>query len=213
MCVYVRERENGYHCLIWKLVINMSLWFNLCLVELFSHTSLFDLFKAQSLARRFFLTSYLKMYCTTKSNLCILKVLWDPMLANTISRCCHGKDKRGISREANVIVSHQANHLKFLWTFAFFSLIESSVHKKQVNQQTCVMCLMIRSPILFCVLLITFLSGAFLVPYVLFLLACGIPMFLLETAMGQFTSQGCITCWRHFCPLFEGQCVKQNGIM
>ncbi|XP_005932327.1 sodium- and chloride-dependent GABA transporter 2 isoform X1 [Haplochromis burtoni] len=47
-------------------------------------------------------------------------------------------------------------------------------------------------------------GGAFLIPYVLFLLACGIPMFLLETAMGQFTSQGCITCWRHFCPLFEG---------
>ncbi|MEQ2268603.1 hypothetical protein XENORESO_006942 [Xenotaenia resolanae] len=47
-------------------------------------------------------------------------------------------------------------------------------------------------------------GGAFLIPYVLFLLACGIPMFLLETAMGQYTSQGCITCWRHFCPLFEG---------
>ncbi|CAB1415365.1 unnamed protein product [Pleuronectes platessa] len=47
-------------------------------------------------------------------------------------------------------------------------------------------------------------GGAFLVPYVLFLLTCGIPMFLLETAMGQYTSQGCITCWRHFCPLFEG---------
>ncbi|XP_034022336.1 solute carrier family 6 member 11a isoform X1 [Thalassophryne amazonica] len=29
-------------------------------------------------------------------------------------------------------------------------------------------------------------------------------MFLLETAMGQYTSQGCITCWRYFCPLFEG---------
>lgn len=54
---------------------------------------------------------------------------------------------------------------------------------------------------------VMFLSGAFLVPYFLFLLSCGIPMFLLETAMGQFTSQGCITCWRHFCPLFEGQCI------
>lgn len=60
---------------------------------------------------------------------------------------------------------------------------------------------------------VTFLIGAFLVPYVLFLLTCGIPMFLLETAMGQFTSQGCITCWRHFCPLFEGQCVSQNVII
>lgn len=47
-------------------------------------------------------------------------------------------------------------------------------------------------------------GGAFLVPYVLFLLSCGIPQFLMETAMGQYTSQGCITCWRHFCPLFEG---------
>ncbi|KAF7664346.1 hypothetical protein LDENG_00180030, partial [Lucifuga dentata] len=47
-------------------------------------------------------------------------------------------------------------------------------------------------------------GGAFLVPYVLFLLCCGIPMFLLETAVGQYTSQGCITCWRYFCPLFEG---------
>ncbi|KAI1897184.1 hypothetical protein AGOR_G00080600 [Albula goreensis] len=47
-------------------------------------------------------------------------------------------------------------------------------------------------------------GGAFLIPYALFLLSCGIPMFLLETAMGQYTAQGCITCWRHFCPLFEG---------
>ncbi|XP_061083816.1 sodium- and chloride-dependent GABA transporter 2-like isoform X2 [Conger conger] len=47
-------------------------------------------------------------------------------------------------------------------------------------------------------------KGAFLIPYVFFLLTCGIPMFLLETAMGQYTAQGCITCWRYFCPLFEG---------
>lgn len=53
-----------------------------------------------------------------------------------------------------------------------------------------------------------FLAGAFLIPYILFLLACGIPMFLLETAMGQYTSQGCITCWRYFCPLFEGQFIN-----
>ncbi|XP_041745103.1 sodium- and chloride-dependent betaine transporter [Coregonus clupeaformis] len=28
-------------------------------------------------------------------------------------------------------------------------------------------------------------------------------MFLLGTAMGQYTLQGSITCWRHFCTLFE----------
>ncbi|XP_056109764.1 solute carrier family 6 member 22, tandem duplicate 2 [Rhinichthys klamathensis goyatoka] len=47
-------------------------------------------------------------------------------------------------------------------------------------------------------------GGAFFVPYVLFLFTCGIPLFFLETSLGQFTSQGGITCWRKICPLFEG---------
>ncbi|XP_063071115.1 sodium- and chloride-dependent GABA transporter 2-like [Engraulis encrasicolus] len=47
-------------------------------------------------------------------------------------------------------------------------------------------------------------GGAFLVPYFLYVVACGIPLFVLETALGQYTSQGGITCWRKICPLFEG---------
>ncbi|KAJ8369484.1 hypothetical protein SKAU_G00095120 [Synaphobranchus kaupii] len=47
-------------------------------------------------------------------------------------------------------------------------------------------------------------GGVFLVPYVLFLFTCGIPLFLLETALGQYTSQGSITCWRKICPIFAG---------
>ncbi|XP_068598844.1 sodium- and chloride-dependent GABA transporter 2-like [Brachionichthys hirsutus] len=47
-------------------------------------------------------------------------------------------------------------------------------------------------------------GGVFLIPYVLFLFACGIPLFLLETSLGQYTKQGSITCWRNICPLFEG---------
>uniref|UniRef100_UPI00358F8689 sodium- and chloride-dependent GABA transporter 3-like isoform X1 n=2 Tax=Myxine glutinosa TaxID=7769 RepID=UPI00358F8689 len=47
-------------------------------------------------------------------------------------------------------------------------------------------------------------GGAFLIPYAVFFIGCGIPVFVLETALGQFTSEGGITCWRKVCPLFEG---------
>ncbi|XP_022044920.1 sodium- and chloride-dependent GABA transporter 2-like isoform X1 [Acanthochromis polyacanthus] len=47
-------------------------------------------------------------------------------------------------------------------------------------------------------------GGAFFIPYILFLVTCGIPLFVLETALGQYTSLGGIMCWRKVCPLFEG---------
>ncbi|XP_069043892.1 sodium- and chloride-dependent GABA transporter 2-like [Lepisosteus oculatus] len=47
-------------------------------------------------------------------------------------------------------------------------------------------------------------GGAFLVPYLVFVVTCGVPLFLLETAMGQYTNEGSITSWRRMCPLFEG---------
>uniref|UniRef100_A0A671MMD7 Transporter n=1 Tax=Sinocyclocheilus anshuiensis TaxID=1608454 RepID=A0A671MMD7_9TELE len=47
-------------------------------------------------------------------------------------------------------------------------------------------------------------GGAFFITYVLYLLTCGIPLFVLETSLGQYTNQGGITCWRKICPLFEG---------
>lgn len=47
--------------------------------------------------------------------------------------------------------------------------------------------------------------GAFLIPYLIFLFTCGVPVFFLETALGQYTSEGGITCWRKMSPLFEGK--------
>ncbi|XP_043120778.1 sodium- and chloride-dependent GABA transporter 2-like isoform X2 [Puntigrus tetrazona] len=47
-------------------------------------------------------------------------------------------------------------------------------------------------------------GGAFLIPYLVFVVTCGVPLFLLETAMGQYTQEGPITCWHRLCPLAEG---------
>nr|XP_046265083.1 sodium- and chloride-dependent GABA transporter 3-like [Scatophagus argus] len=47
-------------------------------------------------------------------------------------------------------------------------------------------------------------GGAFLVPYGLLAVFCGIPLFLLETSVGQCTQEGFITCWRKLCPLAQG---------
>ncbi|XP_035521809.1 sodium- and chloride-dependent GABA transporter 2-like [Morone saxatilis] len=47
-------------------------------------------------------------------------------------------------------------------------------------------------------------GGVFFIPYILFMFTCGVPLFFLETALGQYTNQGGITCWRKICPLFQG---------
>ncbi|XP_041804960.1 sodium- and chloride-dependent betaine transporter-like [Chelmon rostratus] len=47
-------------------------------------------------------------------------------------------------------------------------------------------------------------GGAFLVPYCLFAVVYGMPLFLLETSFGQYTQEGFITCWRKLCPLAQG---------
>ncbi|XP_061654421.1 sodium- and chloride-dependent GABA transporter 2-like isoform X1 [Phyllopteryx taeniolatus] len=47
-------------------------------------------------------------------------------------------------------------------------------------------------------------GGVFFVPYLLFLVLCGIPLFLLETSLGQYTSLGGVSAWTSMCPIFGG---------
>ncbi|XP_062852549.1 sodium- and chloride-dependent GABA transporter 2-like [Trichomycterus rosablanca] len=56
-------------------------------------------------------------------------------------------------------------------------------------------------------------GGVFFIPYFVFLVFCGIPVFFLETALGQYTSQGGVTAWRKICPMFEGVGIASQVIV
>ncbi|XP_058966080.2 sodium- and chloride-dependent GABA transporter 1-like [Pocillopora verrucosa] len=47
-------------------------------------------------------------------------------------------------------------------------------------------------------------GGAFLIPYLIMLVLCGMPMFYMELAVGQYFSLGPIGTWGAICPLFQG---------
>jgi len=47
-------------------------------------------------------------------------------------------------------------------------------------------------------------GGAFLVPYIIMLVLCGMPLFFMELSLGQYFSRGPIGLWGAVCPMFKG---------
>lgn len=47
------------------------------------------------------------------------------------------------------------------------------------------------------------LSGAFLIPFFIVLIFCGVPLYFLEVSLGQFTGKSPVVVWS-ICPLLKG---------
>ncbi|KAK3595742.1 hypothetical protein CHS0354_025370 [Potamilus streckersoni] len=47
-------------------------------------------------------------------------------------------------------------------------------------------------------------GGAFLIPYFIMLVLCGVPLLFMELAVGQYTKQGPVGALNKICPLFKG---------
>ena len=52
-------------------------------------------------------------------------------------------------------------------------------------------------------------AGAFLVPYLFFMVIAGMPLFYMELALGQYNREGAAGVWK-ICPIFKGRKVTHH---
>ena len=56
-------------------------------------------------------------------------------------------------------------------------------------------------------------GGAFLIPYIIMLILCGIPLLYMELAVGQYTRRGPIGALGKLCPLLKGKLFHRKYLI
>ena len=56
-------------------------------------------------------------------------------------------------------------------------------------------------------------AGAFLIPYCIMVFLCGIPLQVLELAVGQYTRAGPVDAMKDICPLLSGFANTTSNIL
>lgn len=95
----------------------------------------------------------------------------------------------------------------FLWNLLRFKFISFEFDNKKPNSLCWnVMYMKVINWLLWIVTPLNWMSftGAFLLPYLVMLIFCGLPLFYMELALGQFQRCGCLTVWNRICPAFKG---------
>lgn len=57
-----------------------------------------------------------------------------------------------------------------------------------------------------------YFAGGFLIPYFVFLVFGGIPIFFLEQSVGQLTQSAPVHAWNKLCPLLRGNAYSLLGL-
>lgn len=65
---------------------------------------------------------------------------------------------------------------------------------------------------MFCLYLFLSVSGAFLVPYFIAYVICGIPLLYMELTVGQLTRRGPIGALGKLCPLLKGKYAHSKKV-
>lgn len=97
----------------------------------------------------------------------------------------------------------------FLWNLFRFKFISFEFDNKKIQFSLLKCNVMYRKVINWLLWIVTPLNwmsftGAFLLPYLVMLIFCGLPLFYMELALGQFQRCGCLTVWNRICPAFKG---------